>query len=89
MKELVNIIAGSEYGVTVGVYKVASGRLVFLRSEGDGNNLQKNSLACDFDGIPIEQAKQIIEELNAIEWHPHYDGCHLCRWSIQMEYSNE
>ena len=85
MKELVRITAGSEFGRTTGVYKVVSGRLVFLRSEGNENNLPQNGLACLFDGYTIEQAQAIIEELNSIKWHPHYDGCHLCRWGIQMK----
>ncbi|KKN24821.1 hypothetical protein LCGC14_0891130 [marine sediment metagenome] len=78
-----SIIAGSGYGSREVIYKLVENVLV-LRDEGDHDNLAGNSIACDFEGMTIEQAQKKIEAENSEGTGHSYDGCHACNWSITL-----
>ncbi len=78
-----SIIAGGNFGSREAIYKMVEGVLV-IRDEGDHDNLVGNSIACEFEGLTIDQAQEKIEAENSIGSGHSFDGCHACTWSISL-----
>jgi hypothetical protein len=80
----VDITAGSEYGAMTCWYEVVEGVLV-LRDQEEDSALAGNSIAADFEGMTIDQARQKCDVLNDEPTGHAYDGCHVCKWSIGLD----
>lgn len=78
-----SVTAGGDFGYREAVYKLVENVLV-LRDEGNHDNLVGNSIACDFEGLTIEQAEKKVKAENSIGSGHSYDGCHACTWSISI-----
>jgi len=78
-----SIIAGSGFGSREAIYKLVE-KVLVLRDEGDHDNLDGNSIACEFEGLTIEQAQKKIKAENSEGAGHNYDGCHACNWSISL-----
>ena len=75
--------AGSEYGSRRAWYQIV-GDVLVLRDEGDHDNLAGNHLALDFEGLTLEQAYAKAEALDSEPVGHDYDGCHACKWGIEV-----
>jgi len=75
--------AGSSYGARRAWYEVVGGVLV-LRDEGDHDNLGRNHFALDFEGLTLDQAYAKADSLNSEPVGHDWDGCHRCKWSIEV-----
>ncbi len=78
-----SVIAGGNFGQREAIYELVENILV-LRDEGNHDNLVGNSTCCDFEGLTIEQAQELVEAENSIGSGHSYDGCHACSWSISF-----
>ena len=78
-----SIMAGSGFGWRTVIYRLVENVLV-LRDEGDHDNLAGNGIACEFEGLTIEQAQKKIGAENSGGTGHSYDGCHACNWSITL-----
>lgn len=77
------IEAGSTYGSQRAWYQVTGGVLI-LRDEGDHDNLAGNDACLDFEGLTLEQAYAKADSLDSEPVGHEYDGCHACKWSIEV-----
>lgn len=82
-----SITAGSEFGCREVIYRLIENVLV-LRDEGNHDNLAGNGIACEFEGLTIEQAQKKIKAENSEGTGHSYDGCHACNWSISCQELN-